>query len=120
MTRLIGCAAAILLLLPVATQAQQDKETIRLPSSKLLLAPAPGEPRRVGSFISSVALSPGGRYLAILENGYGSAETGVREGIAVLDLVTNQVAEFPDSRLGKNARQTYFLGLAFSRDGRRL
>jgi DNA-binding beta-propeller fold protein YncE len=120
MTRLVGCTAALLLLLPVAFQAQQDKKTIHLPSSKLLLVPAPGEPRRVGSFVSSVALSPDGRYLAILENGYGSAETGLLEGIAVLDLATNQVTEFPEPRLGKNARQTYFLGLACSHDGRRL
>ncbi len=108
------------LVITVATAPQEKKKTIPLPSSKVLLAPVPGEPQRVGSFVSSVAFSPDGRYLAVLENGYGTAETGLRQGIAILDLATNRVTEFPDHRLGKNARQTYFLGLAFSADGKRL
>ena len=39
---------------------------------------------------------------------------------AVLDLKTNQIVEYPDARLGEDAHQSYFLGLAFSSDGKHL
>ena len=38
----------------------------------------------------------------------------------MLDLSNNQVHDFPDSRLALNAKQTYFLGLAWSSDGTEL
>ncbi len=101
-------------------QDEARRQIIPLPSSKLLLAPAPGQPQRTNSFPSAVALSPDGRYLATLNNGYGTEESGYQESIAVLDLNTNQLSDYPDSRLGKKAHQTYFLGLAFSGDGKRL
>ena len=44
----------------------------------------------------------------------------MHQGIAVLDLDTDKVSFFPESRLPKDARQTYFLGLAFSADGAHL
>jgi len=98
----------------------QARKPVPLPSGKVLLSPAPGEPQAVGSFPQSVALSPDGRYLAILDGGYGRLENRGRQGIGVLDLRTNRVEFYPDDRLRQRARQTYFLGLAFSSDGTRL
>ena len=67
-------------------------------------------------------LSPDGRYAALLNQGYGTQETGARQSIAILDLSNNQLHDFPDDRLSDDysTRQSYFIGLAFSSDGRRL
>lgn len=67
-----------------------------------------------------MALSPDGKYLAILNDGYGTFESDYRQSIAVLDLANNHLIDFPDSRLERRARQTYFYGLAFSADGKKL
>lgn len=91
-----------------------------LPSSKMLMLPVPGQPQPTNSFPTAAALSPDGRYLAVLNNGYGTEESGYQQSIAILDLNSNKVADFPDARLGQHARQTYFWGLAFSRDGKEL
>lgn len=91
-----------------------------LPTGKLLLSSLPGNPRSTNSFPSTAAVSPDGRYVAILNSGYGTAESGYCQSIAVLDLKTNQLADYPDSRLALQARQTYFVGLAFSPAGQRL
>ncbi len=56
----------------------------------------------------------------MLNNGRGTAESKFQQSVAVLDLTSNQVRDFPDARLGINARQTYFLGLAWSSDGTEL
>ena len=77
-----------------------------------------GEPAGVN--ISKQNRRPDGRYLAILNNGRGAAESAFRQSIAILDLANNHVQDFPDPRLGLNARQTYFLGLAWSGDGTEL
>ncbi len=114
---LLTAATAALLLV---AQSRQQKKAIFLPSSKVLMSPVPGDTQATNSFPVSIALSNDGRYLAILNNGYGTLESGVRQSISVLDLNTNQLVDFPDPRLGKKARQTYFLGMAFSSDGRRI
>src|SRR5215469_7198975 len=98
---------------------------IDLSTSKRLDLPVLGDPQRTNSFPTAAALSPNGRYLAVLNNGYGAHESRGSQSIAVLDLQTNQLADFPDSRLGSGGRdhrahQTYFLGLGFSADGREL
>ncbi|MBZ5627959.1 MAG: bifunctional YncE family protein/alkaline phosphatase family protein [Acidobacteriia bacterium] len=111
---------ALVLLLCVAAVAQ-TKKPVNLPSSKVLLTPVPGNPQAgVGSLPAAVALSPDGRYLAILDAGFGAWSNHMHQGIAVLDLVTNKISFFPDARLPEKARQTYFLGLAFSGDGSHL
>ncbi len=38
----------------------------------------------------------------------------------MLDLKTNQLADFPDKRFGEDVHQSYFLGLVFSSDGKHL
>ncbi|HEY4900810.1 MAG TPA: beta-propeller fold lactonase family protein [Terriglobales bacterium] len=100
--------------------AQNAQKEISLSTSKTLLEPVPGEPQRTNSLPVTAALSPDGKYLALLNNGFGSAESNYNQSIAVLDLATNQVRDFPDSRLGTLAQQTYFLGLAWSPDGHQL
>jgi DNA-binding beta-propeller fold protein YncE len=114
--------ALLLMLLAVsaAAQASSQKKEIPLPSSKKLLTPVPGSPQRTNSLPTAIALSPDGKYLAILNNGYGTAESKFQQSIAVLDLANNQVRDFPDSRLALDAKQTYFLGLAWSSDGTEL
>ncbi len=109
------------LLVAVAGSAQtRSDRTIPLPTSKTLHAPAPGAPQRTNSLPTAVALSPDGKYLAILNNGYGTAESQYQQSIAVLELATNQLRDFPDPRLGPKGKQTYFLGLAWGSDGREL
>jgi DNA-binding beta-propeller fold protein YncE len=117
----IGSASllSLALLIAVAQQPTQKKD-IPLPSSKTLHVPAPGSPQRTNSFPTAVALSPDGKYLAILNNGYGTPESSFQQSIALLDLTSNQLRDFPDPHLALNARQTYFLGLAWSSDGSEL
>jgi len=104
----------------ICGQVRQPGQRVNLPSSKVLLNPLPGQPRTTNSFPTAAALSPDGRYLALLNNGRGTAESSFQQSIAVLDLETNTLTDYPDSRLKVDARQTYFLGLAFSLDGKRL
>ena len=42
------------------------------------------------------------------------------QSIAVLDLKTNQLSDYPDKRFGEEVHQSYFLGLFFSSDGKHL
>jgi DNA-binding beta-propeller fold protein YncE len=117
-----GALAAILLVPCIASaQAAVDKSAkkdIDLPSSKAVQEPIIGQPQRTNSLPTVVALSPDGKYLALLNNGRGTAESEYDQSIAILDVATNQLRDFPDPRLKVNARQTYFLGLAWSSDGK--
>jgi hypothetical protein len=67
-----------------------------------------------------MVLSPDGHYAALLNYGYGTQETLAHQSISILSLDTNKIADFPDSRLGDDAHQSYFIGLAFSLDGKHL
>jgi DNA-binding beta-propeller fold protein YncE len=116
---------AILVVIVVVFQLAKRPEkaqrrSINLPSSKALYVPAPGHPQPTNSFPTADALSPDRRYLAILNNGYGTEQSGFQQSIAILDLSTHKVTDFPDARLDQRAGQTYYLGLAFSRDGSKL
>ena len=115
--------SALLVCGPAVGQAQsssgQNTVPVQLPNGKLLGA-VPGHPQSTNSLPTTVAVSPDRRYLAILNGGYGTYTSGERQSIAILDRQTFQLADFPDDRLGSNSQQTYFLGLAFSEDGRHL
>src|SRR5271165_5885529 len=111
---------AALILAPAALAQTGPDHTISLPSSKTLQLPAPGAAQRTNSLPTAVALSPDGKYLAILNNGYGASDSQFRQSIGLLNLESNQLRDFPDSRLGQNAKQTYFLGLAWSGNGQEL
>ncbi|TAM82967.1 MAG: phosphoesterase [Acidobacteria bacterium] len=122
-TLLVSLAIFVVVVIVFELARRPEKaqsRSINLPSSKTLFIPAPGRPQPTNSFPTVVALSPNGRYLAILNNGYGTEESDFRQSIAILDLSTHNVMDFPDARLGQHAGQTYYLGLAFSRDGSRL
>src|SRR5205807_1598599 len=65
-------------------------------------------------------LRPDCRFAALLNDGYGTQETLAHQSIAILDLQNNHIADFPEARLGDEAHQSYFLGMAFSSDGKHL
>jgi DNA-binding beta-propeller fold protein YncE len=94
-----------------------DKKQIDLPSSKLVQQPVLGQPQRTNSFPTAIVLSPDGKYLAILNNGRGTPQSDYRQSIAILDLSTNRLQDFPDPRLKVGGQQTYFVGLAWSSNG---
>ena len=107
-------------LLTSAFLAAQEKKEIPLPTSKAIGNPAPGGPRVLNAYPTEMAVSPDGHWVAILNNGYGTVESQYRQSIAVLNVDSNELKDFPDVRFGQKALQTYFVGLAFSRDGRHL
>jgi DNA-binding beta-propeller fold protein YncE len=104
------CTAAIVF-------AQNDR--IHLPSSKSL-GKVPGEPARTNGYPATIALSPDGHYAALLHAGYGAQTSHTHQSISVLDFQSGHITDFEDSRLAEDARQSYFLGLAFSADGEHL
>ncbi len=122
MTRLLVCALCALSLASaiVAQTPAGDRPPINLPSSKMLTVPAPGRIGNTNSFPVTMVVSPDGRYAALLNDGYGTQETMAHQSISVLDLKTNQIVEYPDARLSDESHQSYFIGLAFSSDGKHL
>jgi DNA-binding beta-propeller fold protein YncE len=102
---------------PLFAQESAKPRQVPLPTSKLLNLPTPGRIGAVNSFPATIAVSPDGRYAALLNAGYGTQQTEARQSITVLDLQTSQLADFPDDRLPEDAHQSYFVGLAFSSDG---
>lgn len=116
----LGCAT--LLAVFVFARASERSRKINLPTSKTLTTPVPGYLARTNSFPATIALSPDGRYAALLNQGYGTQETGARQSIAILDLSNNQLRDFPDDRLSDEdtTHQSYYIGLAFSSDGAHL
>jgi DNA-binding beta-propeller fold protein YncE len=86
----------------------------------MLSLPSPGRITDTNSFPATVALSPDGRYAALLNDGYGTQETLAQQSIAILDLKNDHILDYPDSRLSDESHQSYFIGLAFSSDGKRL
>jgi YVTN family beta-propeller protein len=96
-------------------------QTIDLPTSKQLLEPVPGDPKRLNTLPVSIAVSPDGRYVVTINAGYGTFESNYMQSLAVLDTQTGVVADFPDDRTpARLAKQTLYSGLAFSKDGRHI
>lgn len=112
--------AVSLLIAIFAARAVNDRRVLQLPTSKNLTLPVPGYIARTNGFPATIALSPDKHYAALLNQGYGTQEAVGRQSIAILDFSNNQLHDFPDDRLGNNARQSYFIGLAFSSDGKHL
>ncbi|SPF33696.1 conserved exported hypothetical protein [Candidatus Sulfotelmatobacter kueseliae] len=114
----------LLVLLTAATLSAQstsgDRPPINLPTSKMLTVPTPGRIGGTNSFPATMVLSPDGRYAVLLNDGYGTQETLAHQSIAVLDLKTNQITDYPDARFGDDAHQSFFIGLVFSSDGKHL
>ena len=123
MTRSFCCLSICLLLTAAPLCAQEpsaDRPPVMLPTSKMLTVPAPGRIGSTNSFPATMVVSPDGRYAALLNDGYGTQETLAHQSISVLDLKTNQIVEYPDTRLSDTSHQSYFLGLAFSSNGKHL
>jgi DNA-binding beta-propeller fold protein YncE len=110
---LFFCAAGLV--------AQNGPQKTQLPNGKLL-GEVPGNPRATNNLPTAIALSPDGRYAALLHSGYGAYTSGQKQSISVLNLETNELDDFPDDRLVNEdkAHETYFLGLGFSLDGKHL
>jgi hypothetical protein len=122
-TRLFARALFVFLLGHIVLFAQTptaDRPPINLPTSKMLTVPAPGRIGNTNSFPVTMVVSPDGHYAALLNDGYGTQETMAHQSISVLNLKTNQIVEYPDARLSDEAHQSYFIGLAFSSDGKHL
>jgi len=113
------CPVALALVLVAVPLTAQNSGRILLPTSKAL-GKVPGSPLSTNGYPASIALSPDGRYAALLHAGYGAQSSHTHQSISVLDLQTGQLTDFPDERLAEDARQSYFLGLAFSADGNHL
>jgi len=115
-------AVSTVLAVFVVARAADRSRRINLPTSKSLTLPVPGYLARTNSFPATITLSPDGRYAALLNQGYGTQESGARQSIAILDLSNNQLHDFPDDRLSdeRSTHQSYFIGLAFSSDGKHL
>ncbi|HEY6337806.1 MAG TPA: phosphoesterase [Candidatus Sulfotelmatobacter sp.] len=94
--------------------------SVNLPTSKMLTVPSPGKIGSTNSFPATIALSPDGRYAALLNDGYGTQESMAHQSIAILDLSNNYLVDYPDARLSDESYQSYFLGLVFGSDGRHL
>ena len=98
----------------------QSTRTIVLPTSKQLAEPVPGSPQRLNSLPMTAALSPDGRYLAVVNAGYGTFESKYQQSIAVIDIQSGTLTDFPEPRTAKGLPQTLYSGLAFGKDGRHL
>jgi DNA-binding beta-propeller fold protein YncE len=107
----VGLSLAI-----AAACANAQQAAIELPTSKQLM-PVPGTPQRTNSLPMAIAASPDGRYLALLNAGYGTYESEYQQSIAVLDTTTGKVTDFPEARTAPGMPQTLYQGLAFSSDG---
>jgi DNA-binding beta-propeller fold protein YncE len=116
--QLLTVCVMLLLCFGRAVAAQENRPT-QMPNAKLL-GQVPGGPRRINNFPTGIAVSPDGKFAVLLHSGYGAYTSGEKQSITVLNLATDTLQDFPDERLGSNAKQTYFLGIAFSLDGQHL
>src|SRR5438477_2969930 len=114
-----GILFILLVLLPIANAAQRQQPLTQLPNGRLL-GEVPGHPREINNLPTAAAISPDGRFAVFLHSGFGSYSDENNLSISVLNCVTGELSDFPDSRLGHGARQSFFLGLAFSLDGKHL
>ena len=121
-TRISATASAVLAVfaLSAAAQAPAGAQVKNLPTSKQWIGPIPGNPEPLNSLPMSMAVSPDGRYIATVNAGYGTADSGYEQSIAVLDTQTGALKDYPDGRTLVEAHQTLYSGLAFSADGTRL
>jgi hypothetical protein len=91
----LATVTGVALVLGMGTLAAQS---IDLSTSKQLIGEIPGHPQRLNSLPSSMAVSPDGRYVVTLNDGYGTFESSYDQSLAVMDTETGTVEDFPDSR----------------------
>jgi DNA-binding beta-propeller fold protein YncE len=95
-------------------------QTVHLPSSKEIIGPVPGSPQALNSLPMTAAWSPDRRYLALVNAGFGTVESNYEQSIAILDIGTSRLTDYPEPRTEILAPQTYYSGIAFSADGSHL
>ena len=124
--RISSFARPFLIILLVASavrilNAQENAASAQtqIPNAKIF-GELPGHPRKINNFPTASAVSPDGRFAVLLHSGYGAYTSERKQSLAVLNLETHELRDFPDDRLGRGAAQTYFLGLAFGVDGKHL
>jgi DNA-binding beta-propeller fold protein YncE len=114
-----GVLVGLLLGAWLMSQEKSAKAPVVLPNSKTLAAET-GRISPVNSFPATIVLSPDGRYAAMVHAGYGTQDSRGRQSISVANLASREVKDFPDDRLAEEAHQSFFVGLAFSADGKHL
>src|SRR5271167_1221507 len=77
----------------VTAQYVAGAQSINLPTSKQVLEPVPGSPMRLNSLPMGVAWSPDHRYLALVNAGFGTAESSYSQSIAILDTANSQAGD---------------------------
>ncbi len=90
----------------LTAQDQKESRQISLPTSKSLSVPSPGVMGSLNGFAAAMAMSPNGRYAAILNDGYGTQQNQAHQSIAILDLNSNHLTDFPEDRLPEDAHQS--------------
>lgn len=101
-------------------------EPVPLPSGKILKEPPAGTfLSDLNAFPINSAMSPNGRYIAFLNNGFGHPSSGFLKSIAIYDCVTGQLSDTPEPGTGLNFNgptgiSTVYYGIAFSSNGSRL
>src|SRR5579863_2273632 len=120
MTAALIALTAVSCLVFAIAHGNENSRRADLPTGITIALPVPGFVARTNSYPATIALSPDGRYAALLNQGYGTEQSGIRQSIAILDLSNNQLRDFPDDRLRGDEQSTqlsYFIGLAFSGNG---
>lgn len=102
--------------LAITSLIAAQQQAVNLPNGRIL-AEVPGHPRPINNLPTAAVLSPDNKFAVFLHSGYGAYTSGEKQSLTVLNLETNELTDFPDDRLGHDAHQSYFLGLAFSLDG---
>ena len=101
------------------SQEKPGKSPVNLPNGKTLAAET-GRLSPLNSFPATIAVSPDGHYAAMVHAGYGTQDSRGRQSISIANLASGDVKDFPDDRLAEESHQSYFVGLAFSGDGKHL
>ena len=114
-------AAALAVFAPLGLLSQSQVspgKTVPLPTGKMLLDPLPGAPQKTNSLPMGMALSPDGRYLAMVDAGFGTAESKYFQSISILDTKMGKLLDVPNPHTpGRSALQTLYSGIAFGSHG---
>src|ERR1700759_1789319 len=103
----VACSA-VLSAATVLSEQDAAKKEMNLPSGHQLLLPVPGGAQRVNRLPISTTASPDGRWVLTLNAGYGTLESGYQQSLAVLNVKTGALRDFPDSRTLIKAKQSFF------------
>lgn len=104
----------------------QTWKPVLLPSGKILHEPPAGTfLSDLNAFPINSSVSPNGRYIAFLNNGFGHPSSGFLKSIAIYDHVTGQISDTSEPGTGLNfdgptGISTVYYGIAFSSNGSRL